>query len=127
MKSKVCIIFDKDFLVDDLTYYKKVCKGLYLVKFNFIPYNLSKYFTYVSKFKKSNHPFIRNNYYLITNYGKVMYSFNVYNKDSKKMIKKFKKNYKKFLKNSEYENEMLKYLMLFCKLKTQIGEYDDEW
>lgn len=126
MKSKVCIIFDKDFLVDDLTYYKKVCKGLYLVKFNLMSYNLSKYFTYVSKFKKSNHPFIRNNYYLITNYGKVMYSFNVYNKDSKKMIKKFKKNYKKFLKSSEYENEMLKYLMLFCKLKTQIGEYDDE-
>lgn len=126
MKSKVCIIFDKDFLVDDLTYYKKVCKGLYLVEFNLMSYNLSKYFTYVSKFKKSNHPFIRNNYYLITNYGKVMYSFNVYNKDSKKMIKKFKKNYKKFLKSSEYENEMLKYLMLFCKLKTQIGEYDDE-
>lgn len=126
MKSKVCIIFDKDFLVDDLTYYKKICKGLYLVKFNFMPYNSSKYYTYVSKFKKSRHPFIRNNYYLITNYGKVMYSFNVYNKDSKKMIKKFKKNYKKFLKSSEYENEMLKYLMLFCKLKTQIGEYDDE-
>lgn len=126
MKTKVCIIFDKDFLVDDLTYYKKVCKGLYLVKFNFMPYNSSKYYTYVSKFKKPNHPFVRNNYYLITNYGKVMYSFNVYNKDSKKMIKKFKKNYKKFLKSSEYENEMLKYLMLFCKLKTQIGEYDDE-
>lgn len=126
MKSKVCIIFDKDFLVDDLTYYKKVCKGLYLVKFNFMPYNSNKYYTYVSKFKKLYHPFIRNNYYLITNYGKVMYSFNVYNKDSKKMIKKFKKNYKKFLKSSEYENEMLKYLMLFCKLKTQIGEYDDE-
>lgn len=126
MKTKVCIIFDKDFLVDDLTYYKKVCKGLYLVKFNFMPYNSSKYYTYVSKFKKSYHPFIRNNYYLITNYGKVMYSFNVYNKDSKKMIKKFKKNHKKFLKSSEYKNEMLKYLMLFCKLKTQIGEYDDE-
>lgn len=126
MKSKVCIIFDNDFLVDDLTYYKKVCKGLYLVKFNFMPHNLSKYYTYVSKFKKLYHPFIRNNYYLITNYGKVMYSFNIYNKDSKKMIKKFKKNYKKFLKSSKYENEMLKYLMLFCKLKTQIGEYDDE-
>lgn len=125
MKSKVCIIFDKDFLVDDLTYYKKICKGLYLVKFNFMSYNSSKYYTYVKKFKKAYHPFIRNDYYLITNYGKVMYSFNTYNKNSKKMIKKFKKNYKKFLKSSEYENEMLKYLMLFCKLKTQIGEYDD--